>query len=130
MAQHGPTIPTASEMLAGGFADRTRESYLWAVTRLVRFYHRSPEQISDEEIQAYLVHLIRDRQLIGNPCTDVGSRVCATTHPSSSALGPNRREGLRHLQRRRFAVTPGGAREERLPTRFLGEPPQHEIAEP
>lgn len=51
------------DMLVRGFADRTRESYLWAVTGLARFYHRSPDQISDTEIQAYLVHLIRERQL-------------------------------------------------------------------
>ena len=38
------------DMLARGLADRTRESYLWAVTGLARFYHRSPDQISDEEI--------------------------------------------------------------------------------
>jgi integrase/recombinase XerD len=41
------------DMLARGFADRTRESYLWAVTGLARFYHRSPDRISDEEVQAY-----------------------------------------------------------------------------
>ena len=36
------------DMLARGFADRTRESYLDGVTRLARFYHRPPDQISDE----------------------------------------------------------------------------------
>jgi integrase/recombinase XerD len=59
------------DMLARGFADRTRESYLWAVTGLARFYHRSPDQITDEEIQAYLVHLIRDRQRSWSTCNIV-----------------------------------------------------------
>jgi integrase/recombinase XerD len=59
------------DMLARGFADRTRESYLWAVTRLARFYRRSPDQISDAEIQAYLVHLLRDRQLSWSTCNIV-----------------------------------------------------------
>ena len=59
------------DMLARGFADRTRESYLWAVTGLARFYHRSPDQISDDEIQAYLVHLIRDRQRSWSTCNIV-----------------------------------------------------------
>jgi Phage integrase, N-terminal SAM-like domain/CHRD domain len=59
------------DMLARGLADRTRESYLWAVTGLARFYHRSPDQISDEEIQAYLVHLIRDRQRSWSTCNIV-----------------------------------------------------------
>ena len=26
-------------------------------------YHRSPELITDQEVQAYLLHLVRDRQL-------------------------------------------------------------------
>jgi len=45
------------DMLVRGCADRTRESYLEAVTGLARFYRRSPDQITDAEIQAYLVHL-------------------------------------------------------------------------
>ena len=59
------------DMLVRGFADRTRESYLWAVTGLARFYHRSPDQISETEIQAYLVHLIRERQLAWSTCNIV-----------------------------------------------------------
>ena len=42
------------DMVARGFAERTRESYLWAVTGLARFYRRPPDGISDEEVQAYL----------------------------------------------------------------------------
>ena len=59
------------DMLARGLADRTRESYLWAVTGVARFYHRSPDQISDAEIQAYLVHLIRERQRAWSTCNIV-----------------------------------------------------------
>jgi len=59
------------DMLARGLADRTRESYLWAVTGLARVYHRSPDQISDDEIQAYVVHLIRDRQRSWSTCNIV-----------------------------------------------------------
>lgn len=61
------------DMLARGFADRTRESYLWAVTGLARFYKRSPDQIADAEIQAYVVHLLRDRQLSWSTCNIVVS---------------------------------------------------------
>ena len=59
------------DMLARGFADRTRESYLWAVTGLARFYHRAPDRISDDDIQAYLVHLLRDRQRSWSTCNIV-----------------------------------------------------------
>jgi hypothetical protein len=65
------------DMVVRGFADRTRESYLWAVTGLARFYRRPPDQISDDEVQAYLVHLLRDRQRSCVPAmswrTDCGS---------------------------------------------------------
>ena len=59
------------DMLARGLADRTRESYLWGVTGLARFYRRSPDQISDAEVQAYLVHLIRERQRAWSTCNIV-----------------------------------------------------------
>jgi integrase/recombinase XerD len=61
------------DMLARGLADRTRESYLWAVTGLAQYYHRSPDQISDSEIQAYLLHLLRDRQQAWSTCNIVVS---------------------------------------------------------
>jgi integrase/recombinase XerD len=59
------------DMVARGFASRTRSSYLWAVTSLVRFYRRPPDQISDTEVQAYLVHLLRERQLSSSTCNVV-----------------------------------------------------------
>lgn len=61
------------DMLARGLADRTRESYLWAVTGLAQFYHRSPDQISDAEVQTYLLHLLRDRQQSWSTCNIVVS---------------------------------------------------------
>ena len=54
------------DMVARGFADRTRQSYLWAVTGLARFYRRPPDGISDEEVQAYLVHLLRTAVLLSH----------------------------------------------------------------
>ena len=55
-------------MIVRGRADRTRETYLEAVTGLAKFYHRSPDQISDAEVQAYLLHLIQDRHLSWSTC--------------------------------------------------------------
>jgi integrase/recombinase XerD len=59
--------------VARGFADRTRESYLWAVTGLARFYRRLPDQITDDEVQAYLVHLLRERQQSWSTCNVVAN---------------------------------------------------------
>lgn len=49
------------DMVVRGMADRTRETYLWAVEGLARYYRRSPDQISDQEVQDYLRYLLRDR---------------------------------------------------------------------
>jgi integrase/recombinase XerD len=59
------------DMIVRGFADRTREAYLWAVTGLAKFYRRPPDQLSDEEVQAYLLHLIQDRQRAWSTCNMV-----------------------------------------------------------
>ena len=59
------------DMIVRGMAERTRESYLWAVTGLAKFYRRPPDQISEEEVQAYLLHLIRDRQRSWSTCNIV-----------------------------------------------------------
>ena len=57
-----------NDMLVRGFADRTRESYLAAVTRLAKFSRRSPDQLTPEEVQAYLVHMLREEQLAWSTC--------------------------------------------------------------
>jgi site-specific recombinase XerD len=61
------------DMVARGLTDRTRESYLWAVAGLAQFYRRRPDQIADEEVKTYLVHLLRERQLSSSTCNVVVS---------------------------------------------------------
>ena len=56
------------DMVVRGMAERTRETYLAAVTGLAKHYRRSPDLITDEEVQAYLLYLIRDRQRSWNTC--------------------------------------------------------------
>lgn len=51
------------EIQLRGFSVHTQDSYVRSVTGLARFYHRSPEQIMDEEIKAYLLHLLRIKKL-------------------------------------------------------------------
>ena len=52
-----------NDLLVRGMAERTRETYLAAVARLARHYHRSPDQLSPQEVQAYLVHMLREEHL-------------------------------------------------------------------
>jgi integrase/recombinase XerD len=46
-----------------GRALRTQESYSSSVADLARYYHRSPDQISYDEVATWLHHLIRERKL-------------------------------------------------------------------
>jgi integrase/recombinase XerD len=51
------------EIQLRGFSINTQYSYVRSVAALAQFYHRSPERIADEEIKAYLLHLLRVRKL-------------------------------------------------------------------
>ena len=51
-----------------GFSVRTHQSYLAAVSALAKYYGRSPEALSRDELQAYFLHLVKDRQLSGASC--------------------------------------------------------------
>ncbi len=50
-------------MLVRGLSARTQECYVEAVARLARHYQRSPDLLSPPEIEAYLLHLVKDRKL-------------------------------------------------------------------
>jgi len=49
-------------MVLRGFAARTQETYLMAVGQMARHHHCSPELLSDEQVQAYLLYLLQERQ--------------------------------------------------------------------
>ena len=51
------------EIQLRGFSIHTQDSYLRSVAGLARFYHRSPDQSADDEIKAYLLHLLRVKKL-------------------------------------------------------------------
>jgi integrase/recombinase XerD len=59
------------DLVVRGMSVRTRESYLGAVARLAKHYGRSPDAISEQEVQDYLLHLIEDRQLAWSSCNIV-----------------------------------------------------------
>ncbi|HTS55806.1 MAG TPA: site-specific integrase [Burkholderiales bacterium] len=57
-----------ADMVVRGMSVRTRESYLAAVAGLAKYYGRSPEQVSEAEVQRYLLHLIEERKLAWSSC--------------------------------------------------------------
>jgi site-specific recombinase XerD len=50
-------------MLVRGLASQTRQAYIDAVARLARYYHASPDQLTPDQVEAWLLHLVRDRKL-------------------------------------------------------------------
>lgn len=56
-----------------GLAYRTRDSYVDAVVKLAKFYGRGPDQITQEQVQAYLLRLLQERKLAHSTCNIVCS---------------------------------------------------------
>ena len=55
-------------MTVRGFSPRTHESYLYAVTQLAAYYHRSPDQITIDEQRAWFLYLVKERHLSPASC--------------------------------------------------------------
>lgn len=54
------------ELKIRGRSERTIHAYVTSVKALAAYYQRSPDQIGDEEIREWLLHLVRVRQLAGS----------------------------------------------------------------
>lgn len=59
------------DMVLRGMSPRTRESYLYAVRGLAKHYHKSPDALSEQDIQNYLLYLIEERKLAWSSCNIV-----------------------------------------------------------
>jgi len=49
------------DMQLHGYAAKTQEAYAGAVRSLARYYHRSPAEITEEEVRAYFLWLVKER---------------------------------------------------------------------
>lgn len=56
------------QMTLRGFARNTQKAYLYQITELARYYHRSPDDLSIAELQQYLLYLIRERNWSYSSC--------------------------------------------------------------
>ena len=45
------------EMKLRNFSPRTQKSYLSAIMGLVKYYRQPPDQLSQEQVRSYLLHL-------------------------------------------------------------------------
>ena len=53
------------------FSGRTVEAYLAGVKGLAKYYMRAPDQLSDAEVQRYLLYIRGERQLSGSTCNQI-----------------------------------------------------------
>jgi len=56
------------QMRLRGHSPRTQQSYLHAVSLLSRHYHRSPDRLSQEDLQNWILYLVKDRELSAATC--------------------------------------------------------------
>ena len=49
------------DMQLHGYSAKTQTAYLGAVRGLARHYHRSPEDITQEELRSYFLYLVKDK---------------------------------------------------------------------
>ena len=56
------------EMQLRRFSERTQRSYIMAVAALAKYYGRSPDVITNTEVQDYLLYLMNDRKLAWSSC--------------------------------------------------------------
>lgn len=74
-------------MLLRGFAARTQESYVDAIFRMAKYYRRDPATYSAEEVQAYLLHMVKDCHL---SYSTMNQAACAARFLFESVLGKGR----------------------------------------
>ena len=63
-------------MLVRGLAERTRQTYIENVARLAIFYHQNPADLTPEQVEAWLLHLIRDRKLSYSTLNQAAAACC------------------------------------------------------
>lgn len=61
-----------ADMVLRGFAQSTQEAYLGAVIAISKYFDRSPDQLSSEEIRQYLLHLITNKHLSSSTTNQAG----------------------------------------------------------
>jgi site-specific recombinase XerD len=51
------------DMQLHGFAERTQKSYMQAVRQLAEYYHKPPDQISEDELRQYFLYLMNVKKV-------------------------------------------------------------------
>lgn len=59
------------DMQLHGYATKTQAAYVNAVRQLAKYYHKSPDQISEEELRRYFLHLTLEKRVARSTATIV-----------------------------------------------------------
>lgn len=76
-------------MVQRGFAERTQETYIRAIRRMAKHYRRDPAQYTPQEVQAYLLHMVKDEQL---SYSSMNQAACAAQFLFHTVLGHGREQ--------------------------------------
>ena len=74
-------------MVQRGFSPRTQETYIGAIRHMAKHYRRDPALYTVEEVQAYLLHLVKDRKL---SYSSMNQAACAAQFLFQTVLGHKR----------------------------------------
>ena len=74
-------------MLQRGFSPRTQESYIDAIYGMAKHYRRDPAEYTAQEVEAYLLHMIKERHL---SYSTMNQAACAARFLYEKVLGHGR----------------------------------------
>jgi integrase/recombinase XerD len=74
-------------MVQRGFALRTQESYIGAIYRMAKHYRRDPALYTAQEVQAYLLHMVKEEHL---SYSSMNQAACAAQFLFQTVLGHER----------------------------------------
>lgn len=78
-------------MVVRGFAARTQDSYVDAIRRMAKHYRRDPASYTTQEVQDYLLHMVREQSL---SYSTMNQAACAARFLYETVLGRSREEFL------------------------------------
>ena len=73
------------DMQLHGYSAKTQTAYLGAVRGLAGHYHRTPEDITQDELRSYFLYLVKERGVARSTLT---IHLCGIKNSSASAAGP------------------------------------------
>lgn len=74
-------------MVQRGFAVRTQQTYIRAIRRMAKYYRRDPATYTPEEVQAYLLHMVKEDKL---SYSSMNQAACAAQFLFQTVLGHGR----------------------------------------